>query len=482
VVVLEASDRLGGKLLSGDLGGRAVDLGPDGFLSRRPEATTLCREVGLGDDLVPIGAAGASIWARGRLRALPGGLALGVPTRYWPAARSGILGPRGALRLLVDVLSPRPDTRRPLGDRAIGPLVARKLGAAVVETMVDPLVGGIHAGSVADMSTAAVFPLLLAVSQRRGSLMRSLRRASAAAAAASAAAASADSGTDGDGDGGPAPAFWSLRHGMGSLVGRLAQLLGERGVLIRTGSPVDLLDRGRAGEPAWVLHSAGGPVQADGIVVAVPAPAAAALLAAHDADAATLLRGIDHASVALVTLSYPEDAVPALHGTGLLVPVHSPRVDADPAGRGDAGIAGDDRLLVTACTYLTEKWPHLARPGSVLVRASVGRAGDPRPDSLDDAALVARVARELSSIVGTTGEPVEWRVTRWPDSFAQYRVHHLLRVTGIESAVKRLPAVAVAGSAYRGVGIPACIDSGRNAARSVLEALALTARGAGPPT
>ncbi len=179
VVVLEASERLGGPLCSDELGGRAVDTGPDGFLGRRPEAVDLCREVGLADALVPIAVRGASVWARGRLRDLPEGHAFGIPTRFWPTARAGILGPRGVLALARDALLPRPDVRGPIGDRAIGPLVARKLGQRVVDVLTDPLIGGIHAGSVDDMSAAATFPPLLAAAQRRGGLMRRAARGGA---------------------------------------------------------------------------------------------------------------------------------------------------------------------------------------------------------------------------------------------------------------------------------------------------------------
>ena len=133
VVVLEASSSLGGPLRSDPLAGRAVDMGPDGFLGRRPEAIELCREVGLADALVPIGARGASVWARGRLRALPEGHAMGIPTRFWPTARSGVLGWRGLVGLARDAVLPRPDVRGPIGDRSIGPLVARKLGHQVVD-------------------------------------------------------------------------------------------------------------------------------------------------------------------------------------------------------------------------------------------------------------------------------------------------------------------------------------------------------------
>ena len=162
-------------LHSETFGGGVVDLGPDGFLGRRPEALDLCHEVGLRDALVPIAGRGAGVWARGRVRPLPDGLALGIPTRFWPSARSDLLGLRGQVGLARDALLPRPDLRRPIGDRSIGPLVARKLGQRVADRLVDPLIGGIHAGSVDDMSAAATYPPLLAAAQKRGSLMRALR-------------------------------------------------------------------------------------------------------------------------------------------------------------------------------------------------------------------------------------------------------------------------------------------------------------------
>ncbi|HLH46592.1 MAG TPA: protoporphyrinogen oxidase [Acidimicrobiales bacterium] len=386
--------------------------------------------------------------ARGRPRMLPEGLALGVPTRYWPVARSGILGWTSSLRLLLDVVAPRPDVRRPLGDRAIGPLVARKLGPGVVGTLVDPLVGGIHAGSVADMSAAAVYPLLLAVAQRRGSFMRALRRASAAQEPAPAAQRAE-------------PAFWALRGGMGSLVARLAQRLGDRGVSVRVAAHVEKLSQ--VGGRAWVLHTSTGELAADAIVLAVPATSAASLLEPHEPEAAMLLRGVEHSSVAVVTMAYTARSLPAtLRGTGLLVPAGTPAPEE---------VAPDGRFLVTACTYLSAKWPHLAAPDRVLVRASVGRHGDDRPSLLDDEALSARTARELRLLLGATGDPTDWHVTRWPDAFPQYRVHHLLRVAGIDAAVRRLPPLAVAGATYRGVGIPACVAGGRSAARQVLDAL-----------
>ena len=433
VVVLEGSDRLGGALRSDDFGGQTVDMGADGFLGRRPEAIELAREAGLGDALVPIGTKGASVWARGRLRALPEGHAMGIPTRFWPTARSGILGLRGSLALAADSLVPRPDIRGPIGDRAIGPLVARKLGRRVVDTLADPLIGGIHAGAIDDMSAAAVFPPLLIVAQRRGSLMRALR-----------------AGTPKPDPDGP-PLFWALEGGMAALVHAAGAGLERRGVELRLSSSVDRLERDGngwtvVGEQAW---------HADAVVLAVPAPSAATLLRPHDDEAAGLLDSIDYASVTVATFRAPSDCVSTdLYGTGFLVPRRTSKKGREP-------------WTVTACTYLDRKWPHLAREGELLVRASLGRIDDTRPDEWSDAECKARAWDELGVLVGLTGQPTESAVVRHPHALPQYRVHHLLRTAGVEAAVARLGGLAVAGAAYRGVGIPACIASGRAAAHAV---------------
>lgn len=512
VVVVEGADHLGGKLQSAEFEGRMVDLAADGFLARRPEATELCRELGLGPSLAAVGRSGAAVWVAGHRRPLPAGLVLGVPTRLLPVLRSRVLGLAGVLRLSVDVLAPRPDRRGPLGDRAVGPLVTRKLGRRTVARLVEPLIGGIHAGTVEDMSTAAVFPLLLVVSQRRGGLMHALRQATALGVGPGGTLPSRTAEQVGDSPGtapedppvtappedravaaapeglgapGPAPgseaasesatagadpAFWAIVGGMQALVDRLVAALESRGVTLRTGAPVQSLKRAPGNGGGWVLSTPDGESPADGVVVAVPAAAAAALLEPHDSEAAGLLRGVDHASVAVVTMAvHPDDLPEPLEGTGLLVPRGSPLprgLAADPERDGD-----DRTFLVTACTYLSAKWPHLARPDDVLLRASVGRSGDTRAEHFDDDQLATRVIAELGVLLGLKGTPKATMVTRWAEALPQYRVHHLLRVTAIEAAAGRLPALAVAGAAYRGVGIPACIGSGRAAARRVRQAI-----------
>jgi oxygen-dependent protoporphyrinogen oxidase len=445
VVVFEGGERVGGKLRTETVGGREVDLGPDAFVVRRPEALALCTELGLAPDLVTPGVRRAYVWARGRLRPLPAGLALGVPTRLGPLARSGICSPTGLVRPALDLLRPAVGSgSAPGADGTVGEIVRRRLGREVTTRLAGPLIGGIHAGDVDAASAAAVFPALLDADRRPGSLMRALRPSMARGGAGPAS--------------GDTPVFMSLRGGLGRLVDELTGALERRGVEIRRRSSVDGLALRSGGEVrGWTIRTDGDEVDADGVVVAVPAPAAAGLLRPHDAALADTLDDVVYASVAVVTLRFGDDAVSRpLDGSGFLVP------------RGDRGVPDP---LITACTWLTSKWPELQRPGDVLLRASVGRDGDDRHESLDDDELVRRAVDELGVMMGVRGAPLEVVVTRWPEAFPQYAVGHLSRVAAMEAAAGRFPSLALAGGALHGVGIPACIGSGVRAARAVLEGM-----------
>jgi oxygen-dependent protoporphyrinogen oxidase len=449
VHVFDSAGLVGGKLRSAHFAGRTVDVAADAFLARRPEATELCQELGLTGRLVPVGAAGASIWARGRLRAMPPGLNLGVPTRWWPLARSGILSAGESARVARDLVAPRPRPPTDAGDRSVGDIVSRRLGRPVVERLVDPLVGGINAGGVDHLSAAATFPLLMATSRQPGSLIRHLRQAATPPQVSTPTAAG--------------PVFWSLPDSTAGLARSLTDELVRRGVSIHLRTPVEAIGSGSpTGTGRWRLEfgaSGPPPLPVDGVVLAVPAPDTAGLLAPHAPDAADLLRTIAYASVAVVTLSIPSEAVGGpLVGTGALVPRTSV-FDGRPA-------------LITGCTYLGRKWPHLGRPGDELIRVSVGRFGDTRHMDLDDEALTAVAVSELGHLIGLRTGPREAMVTRWDSSFPQYDVGHLVKVEAIDRAVATLHGLALAGAAYRGVGIPACIGSGRAAARAVLAAVA----------
>ena len=422
VEVFEASNRLGGRIVTEDVGGRPIDLGPDAFLARVPHALDLCRELDLGGELVHPVSEGAAIWARGRLRTLPRSLVLGAPTGPGDLAslvRAGLLTPVGAARAALDLV--RPATQWG-DDPSVGEVVAGRFGRELHGGLVDPLVGGIHAGSSDLLSARAAAPQIADAARSR-SLMRGLRGVRAAAAQAGGVAE------------GPAPLFASLRGGLGRLVERLEERLRAGGADVTTGARI---------------HRA--PVDGfDATILATPAPVTAGLVAAASPDAAGELRAVDYASVALVVLVYPVEAVGrALPGTGFLVP------------------ATEGRLL-TACSFASSKWPHWAAPGDVVLRASAGRWGDERALALGDDELCERLHREVAAAAGLVGDPRTNRVARWERAFPQYRPGHLARVARAEVALARdLPAVTLAGAAYRGVGIAACVAQGRAAARRAL--------------
>ncbi|WP_312709777.1 protoporphyrinogen oxidase [Aciditerrimonas ferrireducens] len=434
VVVLEAGSAVGGKLRSVSVAGIPVDAGPDAVVARRPEAVGLAKEAGLGDDLVPPGVSGAFVWARHRLRRLPEGLALGVPTRLGPLARSGILGPLGLARAGLDLLARRPAHEGP-GDAAVGALVTRRLGRQVAARLADPLIGGIHAGPTAAMSSAAVFPPLLAAARTPGSLMRNLRPP--------APPPSPPSG----------PAFLTLRQGLWHLAPVLAELVARRGGEVRLDQPVEALHPVGAGR--WRVQGPGLDLEAAGVVLALPAWAAAQVLA-EDPTTAGLgrrLGALEHASVAVATFAFrpggPAERWRQASGTGYLVPA-------------------EQGLLGTGCTWLSSKWPHLAPGGPVLVRVSAGRDGDRRAEALDDQRLGRRLLAELRAVAGDVDEPLDAVVVRWPEAFPQYRVGHLDWVAQLEAATALHPGLALAGAYLRGVGVPACVAAGRAAARALL--------------
>jgi oxygen-dependent protoporphyrinogen oxidase len=435
VVVLEASDRAGGVLATSPLGDFAVDEAADAFLARVPEAVELCRELGLGDDLVAPATGSAYVWSGGALRRLPAEQLLGVPTDLEAVGASGILSPAGLARAQDDLT--RPDDR-PDGDEAVGALVRRRLGDEVLDRLVAPLVGGIWAGDCDRLSLRTATPQLAAARDRGPSLLRAAADARAEALAAATAA-------------GDRPVFLAPRGGMGRLVSALTEALGPR---VRYGAPVAALSRAPGGR--WRLEPAG--VTADAVVLAVPAHRAAPVLADHAPGAAATLGAIDHATVALVALVVDRDAVGrALDGSGFLVP--------RSAGR-----------LITACSWVSSKWAHLAGDGSsVVLRASAGHAGDGRAAALDDDALVAGVLADLRDLMDLRlrGGPVAVRVSRWPRSFPQPRPGHLDAVDAVDAELAaHTPGLAATGAWARGVGIPACIRTARAAAGRVLATVA----------
>jgi oxygen-dependent protoporphyrinogen oxidase len=434
VTVLEAETRLGGKIDSQDVASEPADAGPDAFLARVPDAVALCQELGLGEELVAPSTNSALIWTRGHLRRLPDDTVLGVPTRLRTLGASKIVSLAGLARAGLDLVLPADASAR---DCSVAALIDARFGLEVRQRLVDPLLGGIHAGSTEHLSLAATAPQLDAARREHRSLLRGLRPPAREPGAA------------------PTAVFLAPRHGLGQLVHALSRQLTERGVELRTAAPVDKLERA---EGRWQVGTPHGPVVADAVVLTVPSFVAADLVASQLPDTATELDAIEHASVVIVTLAYPSNAVSMTPGvSGFLVP----RVD----GR-----------LMTACTWLSAKWPHLAHPGKTLLRVSAGRWRDDRALDMADDELVGRLRAELQDAMGVAARPDAVSITRWPRAFPQYQVGHLERVARIQAALAGEPGLVTAGASYEGVGIPACVGQGRRAARAVLDQLAAGAR------
>jgi protoporphyrinogen/coproporphyrinogen III oxidase len=417
VVVLEADGRVGGQIDTVDLAGAPLDVGADAFLARQPEAERLARELGFGDDELVAPATGqVHLWTRGRLRPLPAGTVLGVPADLAALARSRVLSPAALARAAAEPARPR---RQVVGDRSVADLVGERFGHEVVDTLVEPLLGGVYAGRTDRLSAAAALPPVWAAAQRHRSLIAGLREHRRAASAVT------------------GPVFRTVRGGLSRLTGRLADHLGDR---VRTGVPVDRLTRAGQG---WLVDTAEGTVTADDVVLAVPSRPAATLLAPVAPGAARELAPVRTASVATIALAYERGGgadLPA--GSGVLVPPVEGR-------------------LTKAITFASRKWPHHADRDVLLVRASVGRVPatgdgqDPNLD-LDDATLAERVDAEVRWATGLPRPAVARRVRRWPDALPQYDVGHLARVERLRHALAvEAPGVHVAGAALDGVGLAA---------------------------
>lgn len=410
VTVLEADDRFGGKIRTSPFAGRMVDEGADAFLRRVPDALRLCAEIGL-DDLISPSHGTACVWIDGALRPLPGGLVLGVPARFDELEASGILTHWGVARARTE---PDLDGEPLVGDTSIGDLICRRYGNEVAQRLVGPLLGGINAGSIDEMSLDAVVPQLAAAAHRSRSLTTALAESLPA-----------------PGSGPPEPVFAAPAGGMQALVDELVDALGRRNVALRSGATVDELP------------------DADGVVLTTPAAVTARLLAGRSELAAATLASITYASVVFTTLAFRRDDIPGdLDASGFLVPR-------------DAGLA------ITAASWSSTKWERLAGD-PVILRVSMGHADDHAAIELDDDEVLARIAHDLRVTMGIGASPVEHRIARYRDGFPQYAVGHLDRIADLEAALLvDAPELAVCGMAHRGVGIPACIREARSAAAAL---------------
>jgi oxygen-dependent protoporphyrinogen oxidase len=424
-VTLLEPGRLGGKVQTSAFDNGMLDEAADAFLARVPEGIELCEQLGLAGQLVTPTERRAHVFSHGALRRLPDAQLLGVPTDLDELAASGIVSPDGIAAARRDLEEP---LVAPTTDITIGSLMRQRLGDEVAERLVDPLVGGINAGDTDALSLAATVPQLDAAAR------------SGAASLIEACRAQLDAAPDRR-----APVFFAPRDGMGALTAALVADLSRRGVTLHTSSAHSIEPCGLG----WRVLVEGDSLDADAVVVATPAPIAAAILREGSARVATLLAAIPYASVAIVSIAVDRDGIDReLNGSGFLVP--------RPEG-----------LAVTACSWTSAKWPHLGGDTTVWLRASVGRDG-----AIPTGPLEAQVLTDLRHTMALRGRPREVRVSEWPSSFPQYRLGHLARVEAIDAGLRAtMPTVAVAGAALRGLGVPACIRQGRAAAQRVLAPL-----------
>lgn len=426
VVVLEAASRPGGKVTTVPVAGLPVDVGPDAFLSRAPELADLVSRLGLAGTVVGPLQGGAFVFSREEMHPIPQGGFFGIPDRVLPLLRSRLLSLPGVARAGLDLVRPR----TALGDDpSVADVVRPRLGGEVFDRLVQPLLGGVHAGSAERLSARSTVPEVLAIAQGGRSLVLSLRSRRRSMPTPTAP---------------PAPPLVSLEGGMGRLVHALVDAL-EPGSVV-TGAPATALERTGTG---WRVETPALAVEAPAVVLAAPAYVAATLLSAHSHALAEELRGIEYVSVANVTLAIPRAEVGELVGTGFLVPP----VEND---------------LLVGCTWLTSKWPHLAGGDTVLVRCMVGRDGDQRWTSMSDDELVAAVRASLARMMGLTAAPTEVRVQRWADAMPQYVVGHAARLDRVEPLVP--DGLHLTGAAYRGSGLAACVAAAKRTAAAVASA------------
>ena len=427
VTVLEAESTVGGRIRTSQFAGLSIDEGPDAFLARVPWATQLASELGLGASMTSPTDAHASIWHNG-MHDIPGDLMLGVPAKVRAFATSGLISPLGKLRAAIEPLLPTTtDTD------SIGQYVRSRFGNQIQDRLVDPLIGSIYATDSDNFSMAAV-PQIAALTASRSMLLAAGR----ARAAVSKAPAS--------------PIFATPIRGIGALIELLTQRVTALGGHILTSESVSAIEKIDSG---YTVSASRGQHRADAIVVASPAKPSSQFVRPLDARAADLLGEWSHASVVLITMAIPASQWPArLKGSGYLVPK-------------------PDQRWVSAASFGSNKWAHW-RPddGSMILRVSLGRDGL-EVMHFDNDKLINLALADMKLHLGVDMTPSEIRVSRWAESFPQYRPHHFARLAELEHSLgAAAPGIVFAGGSYRGIGIPACVQQARAAGDATIAHLA----------
>ena len=449
VVLLEASARTGGTVRTERRDGFLLEAGPDSFISDKPAALELAKEIGLEQNLITTNDEHrrAFVVRGGRLRPVPEGFQLLAPSRLWPFVTTDIFSWPAKLRIAMEMFVP-PRPADEADDESLAAFVRRRFGREALERMAQPMVGGIYTADPELLSLRATMPRFIEMEREHGSVIRALLKSRRAEAKQrSDANGQAARGTSGARYG----LFLSFDGGMQLLTDRLARQLPPG--TVRTNARVESLEFDEAAR-RWSLRLGGGStLAADAVCLALPAYASARLLRAADPLLASELEAIPYASTATVNLAFRRADIPhPLDGFGFVVP-HV------------------ERRRVIACSFSSVKFAHRAPAGAALLRAFAGGALQPEMFDLDDDAMVAAALEDLRELLGVTAPPLFAQTARWPRSMAQYAVGHLARMRRVRARLAQLPSLRLAGNAYTGAGLPDCVREGRTAAQQLLEAV-----------
>ncbi len=428
--LFESADRLGGVMFSDKIGDCVVEGGPDSFLTEKPWANQLCAELGIAGDL--IGSNDSQrityILVKGRLIPMPDGLMFMVPTKLIPTALTRLFSWSTKFKMLGELLHPP----RPVGkDETVAQMVERHFGSEVVDRLADPLLSGVYGGDAASLSVRAVLPKFVEMEENYGSLCKAMlagRRKMAAITKAKGYK--------------PKPLFSSLKGGMQQMIDAVVARLNPQS--LRLSTEVSKLAPMAGG---WELITPRGTEQFDAVIFATPARIASTMLANVDAELSEDLGKVEYSSSITVTLGYQRDDLKScLPGFGFLIP------------RSEG-----TRMLAT--TFVHTKFPFRAPDNKALVRCFLGGANDQGVLKLTDEEIIAVVRQELKQITGITADPWFVKVYRWDRSMAQYTPGHLERIERIGEILKEIPNLSIAGNFYKGIGVPDCIRTGKEAAQ-----------------
>lgn len=438
IILIESSHRLGGKLQTVVRDGFTIERGPDSFLARKTSMIRLAEEVGMGDQLVHNSTGKSYVLVNDQLHPMPGGSVMGVPTEIGPFITTGLFSLTGKMRAAADFILPKSPGGK---DQSLGEFFRRRLGDEVVENLIEPLLSGIYAGDIDQLSLMSTFPQFYEVEQKHRSLILGMKK--------STPAQPKKTEIKGPSKG----AFLTIKSGLQSFAEAIEDKLDPK--IILKGHRVDKVTK--SNHQYEIFLNNGEVITADSVIAATPHKITQSMFSSFSFF--DPFKNIPSTSVATVALAFPKEAIKKdIDGTGFVV-----------SRNGDYSI--------TACTWTHKKWEHSTPEGKVLLRCYVGRSGDETIVDLSDDRIIKIVLEDLSKTMNITMEPEFSVVSRWKESMPQYTVGHKQRLETIKKHLEKdLPGIFLAGASYGGVGIPDCIDQGEAAVKNVLNYLKVDVR------